>query len=513
MLTLASNLKRSARIFADHPAIVVPEGHFTWAEFTDRARRCATLLLESGLSPGDRFAIISHNTFRQAELMRGGYWAGLVPVPVNFRLAPPEIAYILDNAECRLIAVEEPFTTLMADQELATWAERMFSIEPAQYEQRLDGVAAAAMHEAAETDDALLVYTGGTTGRAKGVRLTHANIMLNALQIAFVARPRKDDLFLHAAPMFHSADLLATPWVMSGAAHCYLPEFSGRAALEAIQEHRVTCCVLTPTMIIMMLQQPDLDRYDLGSLRQVIYGSSPMAVEWILRALPRFPGVEFIQAYGLTETAPLLTMLEMADHREALESGDLRLLQSVGLQLPGIEMKIVDGNDRELSPGEAGEIVVRAPNVARGYLKRPEATAEAFRNGWFYTGDIGRLDEQGYLYLLDRKKDLIITGGELVYSLEVEAALYKNPKVRECAVVGIADDAYGEALLAAIVPTSGETPTPEELIEHCRAYIGGYKIPRRFVFLDELPKSAVNKVLKHELRRIYSSATSTEEGT
>ncbi len=508
MLTLASNLKRSARLFADRPAIVEPEKHFTWAEYSDRARRCATLLRESGLSPGDRFAIISHNTFRQAELMRGGYWAGLVPVPVNYRLAPPEIAYILDNAECRLVAVEQPFATLMTDEELAPWADRMLLIEPMRYEQQIDGVKAAPMHEAVETDDALLVYTGGTTGRAKGVRLTHANIMLNALQIAFVARPRDDDLFMHAAPMFHSADLLATPWVMSGAAHCYLAEFSGQAALEAIQEQRVTCCVLTPTMIIMMLQQPDFDRYDLGSLRQVIYGSSPMAVEWILRALQGFPGVEFIQAYGLTETAPLLTMLEMTDHRRAFESGDPRLLQSVGRQLPGVEMKIVDGKDRELPPGEAGEIVVRAPNVARGYLKRPEATAEAFRDGWFYTGDIGRIDEQGYLYLLDRKKDLIITGGELVYSLEVEAALYKNPKVRECAVVGVADDAYGEALLAAIVPAAGESPTAEELVEHCRAYIGGYKIPRRYVFLDELPKSAVNKVLKHELRRIYSGAES-----
>lgn len=511
MLTLASNLKRSVRLFGDRLAVVDPEGNFTWAEFIDRARRCAALLGESGLRPGERFAIISHNTFRQAELMRGGYWAGLVPVPINYRLASPEIAYILENAECRLVAVEEPFAAIMATAELTPWAKRILSIEPGQYEQQIDKMKAAAMHELAETDDALLVYTGGTTGRAKGVRLTHANIMLNALQIAFVARPRGDDVFLHVAPMFHSADLLATPWVMAGAAHLYLPGFSVQAVLQAIQEYRVTCAVLTPTMIIMMLQQPDFDRYDIGSLRQVIYGSSPMAVEWILRALQNFPGVEFIQAYGLTETAPLLTMLGMADHQQAFESGDHRLLQSVGCQLPGVEMKIVDDNDCELPPDAPGEIIVRAPNVARGYLKRPEATADAFRNGWFYTGDIGHMDEQGYLYLLDRKKDLIITGGELVYSLEVESALYKNPKVRECAVVGIPDDAYGEALLAAIVPNTGESPTAEELIDHCRRHIGGYKVPRRYVFLDELPKSAVNKVLKHELRRIYSGTTSTEK--
>ncbi|UCH39223.1 MAG: AMP-binding protein [Gammaproteobacteria bacterium] len=492
---------------------MAPEGRFSWSEFADRVRRCATLLVEFGLEPGERFAIIGHNSFRQAELIRAGYWAGLVPVPINYRLAPPEIAYILDNAECRLVAIEAPFATIMASEDLAPWAQRTLSIEPMQYEQRLDSAKIAPMHEPAETDDALLVYTGGTTGRAKGVRLSHTNILLNALQIAFVARPRVDDIFLHAAPMFHSADLLATPWMMAGAAHIYLPEFSGDKALEAIQEHRVTCCVLTPTMIIMMLQQPDFERYDLGSLRQVIYGSSPMAVEWILHAMQGFPGVEFIQAYGLTETAPLLTMLEMADHRHALDSGDHRLLQSVGRPLPVVDMKIVDGNDRELPPTEPGEIVVRAPNVAKGYLKRPQATAEAFRDGWFYTGDIGRMDEHGYLYLLDRKKDLIITGGELVYSLEVESALYRNPKVRECAVVGIPDEAFGEALLAAIVPAAGESPTAEELIEHCRAHIGGYKIPRRYVFLDELPKSAVNKVLKHELRRIYSTSSSAGETT
>ena len=513
MLALASNLSRTVRLFGDRIAVLDPKGRFTWTEFADRVRRCAGLLGDFGLRPGDRFAIVSHNSYRNAELMHGGYWAGLVPVPVNYRLAPSEIAYILNNAECRLVVLDESFSSLLKSTELASWADRVLLMQQAQYEARLGEAKVAPMHEADDKDDALLVYTGGTTGRAKGVRLTHRNIMINALQIAFVAQPRADDLILHVAPMFHSADLLTTPWVMAGAAHLYLPEFSGRAALQAIQEHRVTCSVLTPTMIVMMLQQPDFDDYDLSSLRQVIYGSSPMAVEWILQSLERFPGVEFIQAYGLTETSPLLTMLEMAEHETALQSGDHRLLKSVGRPLPGVDMRIVDGNHRELPPGEPGEVVVRAPNVARGYLKRPEATAEAFRQGWFYTGDIGRMDAHGFLYLLDRKKDLIITGGELVYSLEVESVLYENPKVQECAVVGIPDDAYGEALLAAIVPTAGESPTAGELIEHCRGLIGGYKIPRRFVFVDELPKSAVNKILKHELRRLYTQTILAEEST
>ncbi len=324
IFTLGSNLERSLRLFGDRIAVLDPAGGcFSWAEFADRARRCAGWLQESGLQPGDRFAIIAQNSFRNAELMCGGYWAGLVPVPINYRLAPPEIAYILDDAECRLVVLEDSFAALMKSDELACWTDRVQSLETGPYEQRLVEATAAPLHEAAETDDALLVYTGGTTGRAKGVCLTHANIMSNALQIAFVARPRADDVFLHVAPMFHSADLLSTPWVMAGAANLYLPEFSGEVVLQAIEQHRVTCSSLTPTMIIMMLQVPDFERYDLSSLRQMIYGSSPMAGEWIQRALKRFPGVEFIQAYGLTEASPLLTMLGMPDHLQAVDNDDL----------------------------------------------------------------------------------------------------------------------------------------------------------------------------------------------
>ena len=213
--------------------------------------------------------------------------------------------------------------------------------------------------------------------------------------------------------------------------------------------------------------------------------------------------MEFIQAYGLTETAPLLTMLTMADHLRALEGGSPELLKSGGRALAGVDLRILDFDGRELASGEAGEVVVRAPNVAKGYLKCPQATAEAFRGAWFHTGDIGRMDADGYLYLLDRRKDMIITGGENVYSLEVEAALYEHPGVQECAVVGVLDATYGEALLAAVVPAPGAALSDEVLIAHCRSRIGGYKIPRRYLFLEELPKSAMNKVLKHELRRRY----------
>jgi acyl-CoA synthetase (AMP-forming)/AMP-acid ligase II len=256
----------------------------------------------------------------------------------------------------------------------------------------------------------------------------------------------------------------------------------------------------------MALQEPEFESYDLSSFRQLIYGSSPMAAEWIRRMLARFRNVEIVQGYGLTETSPILTVLHMAEHERAVATGALEILKSAGRQIPGVDMKLVDTEDREVAADEPGEVVVRGPNVTEGYLKRPDATQEAFRDGWFYTGDIGRMDSRGYLYVLDRKKDMIITGGENVYSSEVEAVLYQHPKVHECAVIGVPDETYGEALFAAVVPAPGATLTDKELIAHCRGKIGGYKIPRRYAFLDALPKSAMDKILKTELRRTYGAA-------
>jgi len=306
--------------------------------------------------------------------------------------------------------------------------------------------------------------------------------------------------------MFHSADLLATAFTIAGAAHAFLPKFSGQALLEAIQAYRVTSTMLTPTMAILAIQEPDFDRIDLSSLRQVLYGSSPMAVEWIRQLLERLPGVEIVQGYGLTETSPILTILHMTEHERAIATGEYDILKSAGRPIPGVDMRIVDVNDCEVPIGQPGEVTVRAPNVFTGYLKRREATEAAFRDGWFYTGDIGRLDERGFLYLLDRKKDMIITGGENVFSLEIETVLHQNPKVHECAVIGVPDETWGEALLAVVVPKPGETLTDEEMITHCRGKIGGYKIPRRYVFLEALPKSAMDKILKTELRRRYGGA-------
>jgi long-chain acyl-CoA synthetase len=510
MLTMVSALERAQRLYGGRPAIIDREGKFTWSEFFDRVTRAAGMLRELGIRQGDHYAILCRNSFRHAELIHAGYWMGAIPVPVNYRLATPEVRFILEDSDCKFLIVEDALIELIATEELLPWRGRILyvaaehaDVEWPQYEAMLASAQPADCHASAEDDDAILLYTGGTTGRSKGVRLSHKNVFSNGMQVAHPMGIRSDDVYFHLAPMFHSADLLGTCFTQCGAAHSYLAQFTPEAALSAIQDFGVTVAMMAPTMIIMTLQDESFDNFDLSSFRLLFYGSSPMAVEWIRRAMERFQDVDIQQGYGLTETSPILTTLDAAEHREALETGEYEILKSVGRPLVSIDLRIFNDADEEVPVGQAGEVVVRGPNVTKGYLNRPEENQRAFRDGWFHTGDVGSVDDDGNMYLLDRKKDMIITGGENVYSSEVEAALYQHPGVNEAAVVGVPDEKYGEALFAVIVPAPGANPTEDEIIAHCRERIGGYKIPRRMAFIDEMPKSAMGKILKTELRKMY----------
>lgn len=514
LLTMATALQRAAALFGSRPAILDPEGDMTWAQYVDRIARAASVLRSLGVGPGDRFGIVSRNSFRHAELLNAGYWLGAVPVPVNHRLAPPEIRYILDDAGCRLLALEDRFLPLLEHDAFAPWRERALCVarDPVdtrrpQYESLMAQARPTPHpHPARQDDEAILLYTGGTTGRSKGVRLSHGNLIANGMQVALAARVYAEDRFLHVSPMFHSADCLGTPFTLVGGAHAYLADFSGRNLLQAIEERRITVTMLAPTVIILTLQEPEFDRFDLRRLRLVFYGSAPMAVEWIKRAMEKLPNTGLQQLYGLTETSPILTTLTAEEHRHALATGRHELLRSVGKPVVHVDLRIVDDRGRELPRGEVGEVAVRGPNVTQGYLGAPEQNAATFRGGWFHTGDVGRLDAEHNLYLLDRLKDMIITGGENVYSSEVEAALYRHPGVHEAAVVGVPDATWGEAVFAVIVPAPGHRLREEEIVEHCRRHIGGYKIPRRMAFVDALPKSAMGKILKTELRKTYGGA-------
>ncbi len=514
MLTMSSALDRCRRLYGARRAIVDPEGTRTWTEHLARVARAAAVLQQRGVKKGERFGILSRNLFRHCELLHAGYWMGAVPVPVNIRLAAPEIAFILKDADVKALAVDEPFLPLVEHEKIAPFAKNAFALTGRplggalpDYETLLEAASPTPLVESKEDDDAILLYTGGTTGRSKGVRLTHRNVVANGMQCAMEMGFRGTDTYLHIAPMFHSADLLGTGFTLLGGAHAYLPQFSPKNVMAAFQDLRVTSTMMAPTMIIMTLQELKPSDYAIDSFRWMLYGSAPMAPEWIAKTIEAFPEVEVCQGYGLTETSPILTYLDYEQHKKALASGDHTRLKAAGRPVAGVDMRILDDKGREVPLGEAGEVVVRAPNVTKGYLNLPDATAAAIRNGWFHTGDVGRMDEEGFMYLLDRKKDMIITGGENVYTVEVEQALYQHPDVAECAVVGVPDEKYGEALFAAIVLQPGKCATKEQIIEHCRQRIGGYKVPRQMVFLPALPKSAMGKILKTELRQTYSDPT------
>ncbi len=511
MTTLVSLLKRAQTRYADNTAIVGPSRNLTWRAFVERIARASDFLSRSGINREDRFAIISTNSFRQAELIYAGYWGGAIPVPVNFRLAAKEISLILADCDPACLFVETCFQDILETPELSSFKSRCFYLPSpgdeaaiGEYEAALADCDIACPQEVGEDDLAILIYTGGTTGQSKGVKLTHRNIITNGMQLVEALAIKPSDIYLHVAPMFHSADFIGTGFSMLGAAHAYLSTPTPESILEALVETKASVLMLPPTLIIGMLQEPGFASYDLSQLRCIFYGSAPMAVQWIEKTLVAFADVELVQGYGLTEASPILTTLGNDEHRKAIEGEGRKRLKSIGRPVMGLDLAIVDDRGREVGTGESGEIAVRGGNVTKGYLNLPETTAQAIDNDWFHTGDIGKTDEYGYVYLLDRKKDMIISGGENVYSQEVEDVLYQLPNVHEAAVIGIDDDKFGESVFAVIVYKPGFSLTEEEVISHCRNHIGSYKIPRKMAFVDALPKSAVGKILKTELRKIYA---------
>ncbi|MBL8386244.1 MAG: AMP-binding protein [Burkholderiales bacterium] len=511
------NLNRAfastVRHHGPRPALLDSARTYTWRAFGERVARLAGALGGLGVRPGTRFAVIARNGFRVEELKWAGLHLGAIPVPVNFRLAPPEIAHILADCDACHVFVESAFAALVEHPALGAWkgrasvfGESSGDAAPA-YEAMLAAAQPVPASDPAPDDDALLLYTGGTTGRAKGVRLTHANILANNVAFGLAVGARPEQVYLHAAPMFHSADLLATGWFLQGAPQCYLPAFSPAAFLDAVARHRVGAVVTVPTMLVATVGSADFPAADVSSLEVLIYGAAPMALDWMVRVADAFPRAAFFNCYGLTETAPDLTIFNARELREAIDhmkaTGERggRLL-SVGKPNVLNELRVVDGDGREVAPGAAGELIARGPNIMKGYHGRDAETAAALRDGWLRTGDVARIDDDGYVYLLDRLKDMVITGGENVYSSEVEAVLHTHPAVAEAAVIGLADARLGEAVTAVVVRRPGAAAGAPDLDAHCRASLGGFKVPRRFVFVDTLPKSAMGKVLKSDLRRI-----------
>lgn len=504
---LTQGLHRSVQQTPDQPSTVFGGRVRTFAQTADRVARFAGALRETGVRSGDRVAILALNSDRFAEFLLAVPWADAVSVPVNIRWSAAEIGYSLAECDARVLVVDDAFAPMVpalrdAHSGLETVIYCGDGTVPegmSGYEDLIAGASPAADARRGGDDLAGIYYTGGTTGSPKGVMLSHANLLTSALGSAATGNfCEPGGWMLHAAPMFHLADGAALfAQTMTGGTHVMLPAFEPGAVLAALSEHRITSALLVPTMLGMIVHHPGAGDYDLSSVRHVIYGASPVSEPVLEAAMKLFPRAGFTQAYGMTELSPVATLLPPEDHADPVRR------RSAGRAAPHAEVRIVDETGDEVPRGTVGEVVCRGAHVMLGYWNQPEATARAVRDGWMHTGDGGYMDEAGYVYIVDRIKDMIVTGGENVYSVEVEKALAGHPAVQDCAVIGVPDDKLGERVHAVVVLSPGESVTAEDLREFCKRRIAGYKAPRSAEFTDALPLSGAGKVLKRELRKPY----------
>jgi long-chain acyl-CoA synthetase len=486
----AENLRR----YGEYPALVYEGRELTNVDQLRAANRLAHALGRFGVGPGDRVVVMLPNCPEVLQTYRGVLARGAVVVPAIFLLSPDEVRHILAHAEARLL-VTSPDLAWKAEgwpgARVLVGGEAAGAPSYAELVGRESDAFAAVGRD--DHDLAVILYTAGTTGQPKGVALSHGNLAANARAAASLYELDRGQWALGVLPLSHSYGLtLMNVGSVLGTRIVLLPWFTPEAVLAAIQQYRVESMAGVPTMYVYLLSYPDADRFDTSSMRAWGSGAAPLPVE-LVEPFERKFGGRLLEGYGLTEASPVV-----ATHRYS----GVRKVGSVGQPLPGVEVRILDDADHALPVGEAGEIGVRGPNVMLGYYRMEDETARALRGGWLHTGDVGRLDEDGYLYILERKKDLIIRGGLNVYPREVEDVLYAHPGVAEAAVVGLPDPLMGEEVCAFVVVRPGEPPTADELTEFCQRHLAKFKCPRHVRFVDALPKSPIGKILRKELRAL-----------
>ncbi|MCL1962403.1 MAG: long-chain-fatty-acid--CoA ligase [Desulfovibrionaceae bacterium] len=507
---LTQGLRRSVQQTPGSIASVYKGRRRTFAELGDRVARIGGMLRALGLQAGDRVGMLALNSDWYLEYYPGVYWAGGVVNPINTRWSMGEITYCLEDCQTRILIVDEHFTAMV--RELRQKCPELKTVLYIGDGPAPDGLLdyEALLARAQPVEDALrggedlagIFYTGGTTGIPKGVMLPHRGIYTNSIIAVAEGVLSYGSIGMHVAPMFHLADgYVMNAMFACGCTHVITPRFDPVAVFEIIQNEGVTTGLLVPTMIQMVVDHPDIGRYRLDHLRNVLYGAAPLSEGILDRAMKAFPQAGFTQMYGMTELSPTCTILKPDGHRGAARAKGRH--RSAGQATIGCEVKIVDSMGNELPRGEVGEVAARGPGVMLGYWNKPGETAAALRDGWMFTGDGGRMDEDGYVYIVDRIKDMIITGGENVYSVEVERVISTHPAVAACAVIGIPDEQWGETVMAVIVKRAGAEPGEEEIVDHCKAHIAGYKCPRRVRFVDALPLSGAGKILKSQLRDPY----------
>ncbi|MHB1420397.1 MAG: long-chain-fatty-acid--CoA ligase [Bacillota bacterium] len=504
--------RKNARLVPDKPAVIFDNQELTFKDLNERVNRLANSLASRGVGPGTRAAIISLNRPEFIETYYALAKLGAIVVPINNRLSSFEVIYQLQDAGAEIIFFDGECKTLVNQVCSGTpsgywWVG--YNESPSWADVYEDMVALGGTEEPnhdVDPDQAFLIlYTSGTTGRPKGVELTHRNWITNCYHTCITMKLQKMDVFLGATPMFHSSGagrLFATHFV--GATYAGIPRFEVNEFLEAIPRWRITQMLLVPTMISMAVKE--LRRRpspDLSTLQLLYYGGSPIDPYLLKEAIERF-GCHFGQGYALTEASLMVTFLTPDDHRKALTNKDLsHRLYSAGCPVPGVMVALGKGEQIWDEPEKVGEIMVRGLNVMKGYWQRQEATAEALRGGWLRTGDAGYLDADGYLYIVDRVKDMIISGGENIFSQEIEEVLVSHPAVAEAAVIGVPDEFWGEAVRAFVVLDAGHKATPEELVDFCVERLARFKKPRVVVIVPSLPKTSLGKIMKNVLRQPF----------
>ena len=488
---LAELLVGSSERHRDRTAIALDGLTVSYARLNELSARVAALLRSKAIGAGDRVGIMLPNVPEFAVTYYGVLRAGCVVVPMNPLLKGREVNFYLSDPEAKLLFAWHDFAEAAEEGAREAGAEAII-VAPADFEEQLNTVEPAfEVVERDPSDTAVILYTSGTTGTPKGAELTHANLEHNAQVMTNLGSIVPDDVLLGALPLFHAfgQTCALNAAIANGAALSMIPRFDPGKALEIIGRDRVTIFEGVPTMFTGMLHHPDKERFDVSSLRLCVSGGSAMPVE-VMRGFEETFGCKVLEGYGLSETSPVASFNHPDRERKP---------GTIGQPVMDVEMKVVDDEGNEVAQGEVGEIVIRGKNVMKGYWRRDDATAEAIRDSWFHTGDVGRVDADGYFSIVDRKKELIIRGGYNVYPREIEEVLYEHPAVREAAVVGIPDERMGEEVGAAVVLKPGQELSEGELRDYLKAQLAAYKYPRRVWFLDELPKGPTGKILKREI--------------
>jgi len=488
MGNLAQNLLDTAARDGDHPALRMDEAVLTYGEFRDAALRVAAFLREKGIAPGDRVGIVLPNVLSFPVVFYGIQLAGAAVVPMNPLLKAREVEYYLRDSGARLVLAAEQVAGAATEAAAVVGVEALAvgAVLPteAMADRPADGAA-----ERADDDLSVILYTSGTTGQPKGAELTHANLRSNARTGGQeLVRSGPDDVIMGCLPLFHVFGLTCglNASVLAGACLTLIPRFDGAKALSVIQRDRVTVFEGVPTMFSAMLHTPDPGSYDVSSLRLCVSGGSAMPVE-VLRAFEEAFGCTILEGYGLSETSPVASFNQLDAERKP---------GSIGTPIPGVEMRVVGDDGADVAPGQVGEIAIRGENVMKGYWGKPEETAKAIPDGWFRTGDLARQDEDGYFFIVDRKKEMIIRGGYNVYPREIEEALYEHAAVAEAACIGIPHPDLGEEVAAAVALKPGASAEPDELREWVKARVAAYKYPRHVWLVESLPKGPTGKILR-----------------